>query len=107
MGSSYVEIFKKLKIVIQPDTLGVKIKGVRQTRNGDSMLELVPRTEIVVLNFNITSGEEEVKNAVRRHFAEAATVALRRTSWLGLRGENGQVGTDRQTPKHGVEAQNS
>lgn len=94
-GQSYAQVLKDLKCKIKPDTLGVKIKGVRQTRSGDVLIEvksegegrsklssairgavgeagyvreLVPRTEVEILDLDETTEEGEIKEALKRHF---------------------------------------
>lgn len=39
-GFSYAEILQNLKRCIQPDILGVIIRGVRQARGGDVFIEV-------------------------------------------------------------------
>ncbi|XP_033228834.1 uncharacterized protein LOC117180444 [Belonocnema kinseyi] len=96
-GSSYAEVLKDLKCEVNPETLGGKIRSVRETRNGEVLVEvvpaadgrsklsaairsvvgedarvreLVPRTEVEVLDLDTTTDGEEFEAAIRRHFGE-------------------------------------
>lgn len=41
-GSSYAEVLKELKQKVKPKTLGVKIRGIRLTRNGEVLVAVGP-----------------------------------------------------------------
>lgn len=44
-GSCYVEILKDLKRKVKSDTLGVKFRGVREARNGETLIEVGPAAD--------------------------------------------------------------
>lgn len=96
-GSSYAEALKDLKRKVTPGTLGFKTRCVRETKNGETLIEvgpaadrrtklssairgavgagnfvreLVPRTEVEVLDHDTTLDVEEVTEAVRKHFGD-------------------------------------
>lgn len=93
-GSSYAEVLKHHKVKVKPDTLGVKISGIRESRKkeilikvcptadgrsklssaireavGDetSMRKLVTGMEVEVLDLVTTTDVEEVTEIVRSH----------------------------------------
>lgn len=99
-GQSYAQVLKDLKSKIEPGTLGVKVKGIRKTRNGDVLIEvqgetegrnklssairgvvggkgnvreLVPRTEVEILDLDEITEEGEIHEALQRHFGESLT----------------------------------
>ncbi|XP_033222627.1 uncharacterized protein LOC117176484 [Belonocnema kinseyi] len=94
-GMSYAEVLKDLKQKVKPEVLGVKIRGVRQTRNGEVLVELgpasenratfsaaiieavgergkvselVPHVEVEVLDLYTTTDAAEFEEAGRSHF---------------------------------------
>lgn len=53
-GSSYAKVLKNLKSKVKPSTLGVEVKGIRQTNSGDVIIEVW--SQIAGTNCQVPSG---------------------------------------------------